>query len=148
MKQEIVTVKGRVIIENKSLFVRNLKNDFWDTVVGRLILPVVALIVIVTRFIYAESSFDYFMAAFWLVILIHYIFPLYDFLIKRSFAHRVPLNRIRSYEVKPDEHGLETNIILHLKNGRYRCIPFRTLEKQYEPFIESISQYIAQPQPA
>jgi hypothetical protein len=67
-------------------------------------------------------------------------------LIKRSFANRIPLNRIKSFEIKPDEIGLETFVILHLKSGRYKKIIFRTLKKQYEPFTELVSQHITQPQ--
>ena len=73
-------------------------------------------------------------------------YPFYDVLFKRSLAKRIPLNRIRSFEIKPDEIGLETFVVLHLKSGRYKKIVFRTLEKQYEPFTELVSQFITQPQ--
>jgi len=70
----------------------------------------------------------------------------YDILLKRSLAKRIPLDRIRSYEIKPDEIGLETSIILQLKSGRYKKVVLRTLEKQYESFTELVSQHIIQPQ--
>ena len=71
---------------------------------------------------------------------------LYFVLFRKSYSDFIPLNRIISFELKPDEFGLETEVRVHLRNGRYRSIIFRTLEKQYEPFTNMLSQYIAQPQ--
>lgn len=146
MKQEFVTVRGKAIIENKSLFVRNLKSSFWNTLAGKLLYPTVVLAFIVLRLISADRPYDYFVAGMFVIVFSNHLTELYDILFRRSFAGRIPLHRIKSFETKPDEFGLDTEIILHLKNGRYRSIPFRTLENQYQPFTELLSQSIAQPQ--
>jgi hypothetical protein len=66
-------------------------------------------------------------------------FPtLYKLLVKTSFSKRIPLQNIDSVILKEDENGLETQVILQLKNNRNRTIPFRKLEKQYEDFLEAI----------
>jgi hypothetical protein len=71
---------------------------------------------------------------------------LYEVFIKRSYANRIPLNRIKDVTSAADNQGLHTFVKLHLANGRYRNIRFRTMEKQHEPFIETISHHLEQPQ--
>ena len=93
-----------------------------------------------------KDNADYFGGVIFLIMALFHAEPLYDILFKRSLSNRIPLNRIKSFEIKPDEIGLETFVILHLKSGRYKKKFFRTLEKQYEPFTELLSQHIIQPQ--
>jgi hypothetical protein len=147
MQQEFITSRGKAIIENNVLFVRNFKPDFFDTVFGRIIFPLILALAIILQFVYIRGALDYYIAGFWTIFfLVTYANRLYDLIVKRSFANRISLSRFKSIEIKPDQWGLETEIRIHLRNGRYRPINFRILEKQYELFTELISRYTAQPQ--
>jgi len=147
MVQEFITSNGKVIRERDVLFVKTLKHGFWSPVL-HISLPFFILIIFILQF-FRETDLEfayYFRIIFWGFLLSSQVPILYDILIKRSFSNRIPLSRILSFEVKPDEVGLETFVILKLKSGRNRKINFRTLEKQYEPFTELVSQHIIQPQ--
>jgi hypothetical protein len=148
MAQEFITSNGKVTKERDVLFIRNLKLSFSNTLVYQAGYPFIVLIAFILQFIRTtDIEFAYyFRIIFWAILLSSQIPALYDILIKRSFAKRISLNRIKSFEIKPDEIGLETFVILHLKLGRYKKIAFRTLEKQYEPFTALFSQHITQPQ--
>ena len=146
MKQEFITTRGRVEIQNGSIFIKNLKPDIESSIFGKLIIPFIVLLLCIYRLVDAEKPLDYVVGIFWGIAFLGYGNRLFDIIIKRSIANRIPLQRIHTAEVKADDTGLEAHVLLYLRNGRYRLIPFRTLEQQYEPFTELISQYIAQPQ--
>jgi hypothetical protein len=147
MQQEFITSRGKAIIENNILFIRNFKFNFFDTVVGRMIFPLALAVAIVLQFGYIRGPLDYYIGVFWVIFFVfNCAGSLYDTIIRRSFAHRIPLNKIKFIETKTDQFGLEKELRLHLKNGRYRPLIFRIHEKQFEPFIEFISKYIIQPQ--
>jgi hypothetical protein len=147
MKQEFITSRGKAIIENNSLFLRNYKIDFRETIPGKIWLPVLLIATGILNYVYADNPLDYFIGSFWILsFLIFQSKNLYDVVVRKSFLSRIPLNSIASFEIRPDEFGLETEVRLHLKNGRYRSIMFRTLEKQYESFVAQVAQSITQPQ--
>ena len=119
MQQEFITSGGKAIIENNVLFVRNFKPDFFDTVFGRIIFPLILVLAIILQFGYIRGPLDYYIADFWTIFfLVTYANRLYDLIVKRSFANRISLSRIKSIEIKPDQWGLETEIRIHLRNGR------------------------------
>ncbi len=147
MVQEFITSKGKVINERNILFFRNLTLYFRDTILSE----VFVFLALVTLFLFKifeteKNNADYFEAVIIAIMALFNGERFYDILFKRSLSKRIPLNRIKSFEIKPDQIGLETFVILHLKSGRYKKIVFRTLEKQYEPFTELVSQHITQPQ--
>jgi hypothetical protein len=147
MVQEFITSNGKVIRERDVLFVRNLNFSFRDTIFAELFSFLVWITFSLFNLFETEKdNADYFGAIFFLIMALFHAGPLYDILFKRSLSNRISLNRITSFQIKPDEVGLETFVILHLKSGRYKKINFRTLEKQYEPFTELVSQHIIQPQ--
>lgn len=147
MNQEFISSYGKVINERKILFIKILKprlsSDSWMGQWLWALLPVIAI---------GISLFDnnvvkkYVSVIFWTLLFWGNLKQLFELLFKRSFATRIPLSRITSYEIKQDEIGLETFVHLRLRSGRIRIIAFRTLEKQVEPFTELVSQHIAQPQ--
>jgi len=147
MKQEFITSRGKIIFENNNLLIRNYKFSLRETLVGKLWFPVLLLLAGILHCIYADEPLDYIIGVFWILFfLLFYLSDLYTTLIKTSFSNRIQLSVISYYITKPDEFGLETELRLYLKNGRYRSIGFRTLEKQFEPFTELLSQYITYPQ--
>ncbi|HZH96879.1 MAG TPA: hypothetical protein VEY06_13390 [Flavisolibacter sp.] len=147
MAEEFVSVDGKVILEREVLFFRTIKfSSLTETVFFKIFAGVSALALFVTAFFY-DNDFDLFRHLILsILLLIWFIPPLYDILFKRSLSARIPLSRIASYELKDDGKGLETTLKLHLRSGRYKAILFRTLEKQYEPLVNLISQHSTQPQ--
>lgn len=147
MKQEFITSRGKIEVQRNTIYIKDLKFGFDESVAGQLLFPFAFLVATVLKFIEPDHPLDYFGGAMFAIMFLFYTDRIYDLLVKRSIAVRIPLNRIESFDLK-QENSLETNVILYLKNGRYRSILFRTLEKQYEPFAETISLHIAQPQTA
>ena len=72
----------------------------------------------------------------WGLIMLFHLPALYDVLFKRSYASRIPLSRIKSYKIEDDHYGIQTEVTLYLKNGRYKKIISRKLENQHVPFTE------------
>lgn len=146
MIQEFITAKGKIIKERDVLFIKNLNWKFHDSLVYELLISVLFLIVAVWRFMDIERDWDLFRACLFSIIALSFAYPLYDVVFRRSLSKRIPLQKIKSFEIKDGESQLEKAVILHLKSGRYKKILFRKLENQYEPFTELVSQHIVQTQ--
>ena len=144
-QQEFVTLYGKAIVERDVLFVRNFDVPFTRTSLFRIFYELCFLALFVLSF-FREDGFKYVFTIFWGILFLTRFENWYEILIKRSYASRIPLKNIRSVTTEADQFGLNTNVRLHLRNGRHRVILFRTMEKQYEGFIEFISHQIAQPQ--
>ena len=139
MKQEFITSRGKVILERDILYIRNLDGAFHHTLLYEIGPPILWLTVAVTKVATAETPFDFFFSAVFCILAIFHAGPLYDVVFRRSLSRRIHLNRITTYEVKDDAIGLETIVTLRLRNGRYKKIAFRTLERQYEAFTALLS---------
>ena len=147
MDHEFVTSAGKIFLNNKRLLIQDVKFNFWKSAVGEMIIPALFIGWFVICFIDLSRPFSFFASfLFSGVFLVYYFKRLYNAIVRKSYSNYIPVNRIKSFELKPDEFGLETELRLHLRNGRYRSIVFRTLEKQFDPFTELVSCYIAQPQ--
>jgi len=150
MKHEFITSRGRLTIERDIIYIQNQKISFNDTMLGIMLYPLAILALFFLKINFVEGSFDLLIGFIWgfvfLGLFFGKIYISFDLIFKRSLADRISLSRIKSFETKPDATGMETDVIFHLKNGRYRKIPFRTLEKQFEPFLDLVSQHITQPQ--
>lgn len=145
MNHEFISVRGKVVLNDKRLLIQDLKVNFAKTLMAEILLPLILLTIVVISTANPEKPFGYFAAVIYALIFFFYYFKqLFIALFKKSYASHIPVNRIESFEIKADEFGLETEVILHLKNKRFRSIPFRTREKEYEAFLEQLSQYIAQ----
>ena len=147
MDPEFVSVRGKVIFNNQRLLIQNLRTDIRHTIVGEVTVPLIVLSAAFFSFWFPSKAFGYLGTIIFLALFFSSHFKqLYIIVFRKSYSDYIPLNRIVSFELKPDEFGLETEVRLHLKNGRYRSIIFRTLEKQYETFAEHLSQHLAPPQ--
>lgn len=141
MKKEFITAKGKIIIQNQIIFIRTLYwvpgYNFWL----RLVLPM--LIVIFFFLLLLENEQDpewYIRLIFWGFLALMQLPLIYSELFRKSYSNRIPLKNIKYHEVIPDRIGLQTEVRLYLKSGRYRNIIFRTHEKQFELFLEALPQ--------
>ena len=148
MKQEFVTLSGKVEHVRDVIFLKKLDFHFHHTLFYELFIPVGWIIVTLLRALTAEDNFEYFQAIVSAGLAIAHGYPLYDILFKRCLANKIPVNRINYYDIQQSNSGLETYVILQLHSGRYKKIIFRTLEKQHEAFLQTISPYLAATQSA
>jgi hypothetical protein len=147
MKQEFITVSGKVIIEKNILLIRAFYFRVNWSIILKLIVPLLIwMMFIVLLFDEPKDSKWNFRIFMWGLMSVLQLPNIYEMLIQRSYSNSIPLNKIKSFEVKQDIVGYITLVIIKLKNGRNRTIKFRTLEKQYESFTELVSQHIIQPQ--
>ncbi|HEV7330075.1 MAG TPA: hypothetical protein VGN63_03460 [Flavisolibacter sp.] len=102
----------------------------------------------VLQFYRSEGPFFYVGIIIWSLFLIDRLPRMFDLLFKRSYANRIPIQSILSFDHEEDRNGLEAIVRLHLSNGRYRRLRFRKLEHQLELFTEQLSQYLSVPKTA
>lgn len=144
MDQEYVTSRGKLIFNSKRLLIQNFKVDIRQTAIGEIASPLITLSAAILSFLVPSKAYGYFITVTILVLFFSsYFKQLYTVLFKKSYSNYIQVNRIISFELKPDEFGLETEVRLHLKSGRYRSVIFRTREYQHQPFTEDLSQYLA-----
>ena len=72
------------------------------------------------------------------LILLLYVGALYDFVFRRYWKNKLDISNINKIRVSSSDEGLETNVVVTLKSKRYKLFKFRTLEKQYDNFIETV----------
>lgn len=146
MNHEFVTVYGKAIIEKDKLFIRSLDVPFSKTAFSQIAYELFFVVVFALQFFKEHGPMVYVSLLAWGVVFAFRLPAIYDVLFKRSYASRIALNKIKSMEIEEDTHGLQIFIILNLQNNRYRKIPFRKLENQYEPFTEVISHHLTSSQ--
>jgi hypothetical protein len=140
MKQEFITLRGRLVLDDEKLVIKNFKlkdnRDFYWGIAWTAVL-----------LNYFSSGAKIRSLAFVLLVLIGFIwiFWIIDLLFFTCLKNTISLDRIKSYKVETDDHGLETRVVLYLKSGRRKEIIFRTLEKQHEIFLDHLTRFIVQP---
>jgi sensor histidine kinase YesM len=140
MKQELITLRGKLVLDDEKIVIKNFKlkenrDLYWGIAwtalflnfysYGKKIQPLVIVLLVLIGF-------------FWLFFFI-------DLFFFTCLKNTISLNRIKSYKVETDDHGLETRVVLYLKSGRRKEIIFRTHEKQHEIFLEHLTRFIVQP---
>lgn len=147
MKQEFVTLYGKVVIERDVVYIRSLELPFSKTAFAVISYNMLWVLIFLMQFFRDDEPRKYIGILMFGFLLLFRIPEIYDALIKRSYASRIPLNRVKTVNTEEEEHiGLNVTVVLHFKIGRYKKIVFRKLEQQYQPFVEAVSQYITQPQ--
>ncbi len=139
MKKKFITSKGSIELEYNVLFIKNRKVYFQETGFARITwngLPVVLLILVF--FMSYEPFRFYTHLVLYGIWTIDRLPSLYKLIFKTSFSKRIPLENIAAVEVKEDANGLETQVLLFLKNKRVRTVTFRKLENQYEAFLSNL----------
>lgn len=140
MKQEFITVRGKVIVENGAIRIKNFKqrkrSDFYFYAFWLLLLYIT-----INKNLKALP-----LANFWMgMVALFLLFWLIDAIFLNSWKNRILLSSVKSYRVTNDDFGLETCVAIYLKSGKRKEILFRTNEKQFDPFLELLSQQITQP---
>ena len=146
MKQEFVTLYGKATVERDVLFIRNLDLPFTKTSLFQFFYEATFAGIFILAFFKTDGPHKYISILGWGFLLLSRLPQWYDLLFRRSYSNRIPLSRIRSVSIENDQYGLNSFVQLHLDKGRYRKIPFRTMEKEYINFIEAITERITQPQ--
>lgn len=143
MKNEFITVNGKVVVDRDAVLIIPVNRKLITA--SRSFIPFLLIVVFINSiFNTQDNRKDYVNAIFWGLVVVTQLPALYDMLIRRNYANRIPIEKIDSFEIKADNTGLETFVLLKLKSGRYREICFRTMEAQLEPFTEVILERIGQ----
>src|SRR5215212_5929585 len=96
MKQEFITVRGKVFIEKDTLFVKTLNHDA-NTFLFKIFLPLLTLgLFVYFLFTKENTPGDNFRVFMWGLFCFVQLPKLYESLIMRSHSNRIPLNRIVS----------------------------------------------------
>jgi hypothetical protein len=72
------------------------------------------------------------------IILLLYAGILYDFLFRRYWKNQLEISSIHKVRMTLSDEGLDTNVVVTLKSKRYKLFKFRTLEKQYDSFVQTV----------
>jgi len=140
MSQNFITTNGSVVIERNILFVKTAKLNFAQSAVGQwlwALVPMVSIAISLSK----ESQ-----TAKWASVLVSILVfsknlqLLKKLVFDKSFASRIPVQNILSFTTEDDSRGLETLVHLKLSSGRTRTVSFRTIEQQFEPFLQHLPQ--------
>jgi len=141
MKQEFITVRGKLFINDDKLVIRNYKlktrsDAYRLSILALLCLNSIAMgsrLAPLSYILLGLIGFIFFISVVW-------------YLIIYTWKNQFPLQDIISYRVINDDVGLETTVCLKLRSGKQKEIQFRTHEGQLEPFLELIAQHCIQTQ--
>jgi hypothetical protein len=139
MKQEFATLYGRIIIERDVLYLHAPYLPFEKTAFAQVAYELLWMALFAMRLFGADTPTRIVITVIFGLLVLSRLPNMYDKFFKRSYASRISLSSIRNFTVKDDHHGLQTELKLQLRNGRYKSIIFRKLENQLEPFIAYLS---------
>ena len=139
MKHEFVTLYGKATIEREVLYLRVPYLPFEKTAFAQIGIEMVFISLLVSRFFSLDTTMRIMITLIWSLLILSRVPLMYDKFFKRNYSRRIPLSAITNITTEDDVHGLQTEVKLHLKNGRYKKITFRKLENQHQPFIETVS---------
>ena len=78
------------------------------------------------------------LVSFYGILLLLYAGIIYDFIFRRYWKNKVAVSNIKKIKIVPSDNGLETDVVVTVKSNRYKLYRFRTLENQYDDFINKI----------
>lgn len=144
MQQTFVFSNGKVVLENGIMYIRKTKPALTVSEALHAILPFTFAARFVLYLFQDESpkrnsGLVLFGFMFVIYLLLNFV-TYYNFLFKRSFANRIPIQNIQSSRLEEDTNQLEVHLFLRLTSGRERKISFRKLEKQYEELTIALAQ--------
>ena len=121
MKNNYITSRGFLEINNHVIFIKNRKYVFYETGFARIVWALLppACLILVLFFIKDPFKF-YVRTVIFGIWTVERIPSIYRLLIKTSFSKRIPVENIVSAETTDDKNELETHVLLHLKNKRTR----------------------------
>lgn len=137
MKQEFITLEGRISIERDLLYIKRLKYR-QDYEHYRYLAWMFFAISIIERG-KKTAPLAYVMVGITaIILLVMGIRVIY----LNKWKSRFHLSRLKSYKVEDDGMGLETKITLYFRSGTAKDIIFRTSEKQHDAFLQLIQQHL------
>ena len=78
------------------------------------------------------------LVSFYGILLLLFAGIIYDFIFRRYWKNKVAVSNIKKIKIVPSNNGLETDVVVTVKSNRYKLYRFRTLENQYDDFIDKI----------
>ncbi len=138
---EFITTDGKLLLEGNTIKQKRLTNTRRTNILLYCYFLLFIINLTVERIDIAQVAGK---TSRWISVGIHgvflllYIGVLFEFLFRQYLKSNVDILKIDKITTYPSDEGLETNVVLTMKSKRYKHYKFRTLEKQYDRFIETI----------
>lgn len=129
-------------IEKGVLWLRSIRindGDYYRPHYAFVILILGLISYSVYEIIEEDEKSNYFRIILYLIWLGPYLYRGYKWLFIYSWRSRIPIQNIKEVDRKELENGVETKLILHLKNGRRKEIIFRNAEPYMEEFMSKLN---------
>ena len=140
-KQEFFTLDTRITIQRGNIYHKRFK-DQSEGIMYRYLMLVAFVLVVYLTIIEVQTEGAYFeiiRIPIFAIVLTPVFKRIYQTVFIKTWKTIIPLKDVKNITTKPLENGLETEVTLHLQNGRKKFYTFRNGEGQMEPFIEAVS---------
>lgn len=148
-KQEFFTLDTRITIQRGNIYHNRIKYNA-DEGMDRFI-AFGAIVLITSYLIYLMAEKNEYGWSFQILLMLMWLWPhlrrIYQTLFIKTWKSIIPLKDVKNISTKPLDNGLETEVVLHLQNGRKRFYTFRNAEGQIEPFINMVTAHASIPSP-
>ena len=148
MRQEYVTSRGAIILENNIILIRKKISGIQYRVFFEIFIPIFFIARFILKLMEEPSPSRNVGIIFLGFLSLLSVGPLLYNLFRRSYANRIDIRSIQSFKTEDDNNGLEVRLILRLSSGRERIISFRKRENQLESFIAALTCYEISMEPA
>jgi hypothetical protein len=139
-KLEFFTLDCRITIQRSNIYHKKVKDGTQTIHYRSLILIGFALVVYLTILEIKEDG-NYF-SLLRILVLAFLLAPefksIYKTLFVKTWKSIIPLKDVKAITTKPLDNGLETEVTLHLQNGRKKFYTFRNAEGQMKAFIDAV----------
>lgn len=137
MHAEFITLNSKIILKNGVLTEKKLKPDSERLNRSFAFAAIIIYLVLCLYKIVEEGKYWFILpAAIGLSWLIPVLKRYYRSVFVKAWKNYFKLEEIRTISTRPLENGLETELVLHLKNGRKKYLIFRDAENQLENFLQ------------
>lgn len=140
MNTELITLNSRINIKKGVITEKKLKTDTEEGFTRSIaFVTLLAILAFCFYRIFFDKDYFYIIQLFLVLIwLAPHIKRIYASLFIKTWKSVIRIADIESVASLKMQNGLETQVTMHLKNGRKKFLIFRDAENQVEDFIHSI----------
>lgn len=142
-KVEFFTLDTCITIQRGNLYHKKVKQESELGQYRFIVFAVYCLVVFLTVVeIKEEGNYYEIIKVAVFSILVSSIFKsIFQTLFIKTWKTIIPLKDVKNITTKPLDNGLETEVTLHLQNGRKKFYTFRNAEGQLEAFVEALEMH-------
>lgn len=140
MSEEFITLNSRLTVKNDTLIEKKLKVNREEGFTR--FLAFVVLVSLVAFCIYRIAFDNNYFYIIQLILVLMWLAPhtkrVYTSLFIKTLKTSIRIDEIQTLTSSKLDNGLETQVTLHLKNGRKKFLIFRDAENQVDDFLRSM----------